>query len=1071
MLHRVRLQAVAARTLFVLSFALLPIQQLRAQGTITGRVTSEANLPLAGAQILAVGATATATTNDDGRYTLKNVRPGAIDVQVMRVGFKSEKQRVTVATGASVEANFRLARAVIELTEVVTTATGPQRRTELGNAISTLGDVAKRVEETPVSDITGLMTAKSPGVIILPSPVLGGAPTPRIRGISSISLSNEPIWVVDGVRYITNSTSSAGANAASLLNNLSPEEIQDIEIVKGPSAATLYGTNAANGVIVVTTRKGRAGATRWSTTAESRTIDDRNHYQPQYANYGHTPANPTKAIRCQLYVMATPSFTPAQGATCISDSLTHYDVLGDPENTFIQLGRGSLYGASVSGGSDAVRFFASGNLDNEFGPIQMPAQDIAYYENVLHVPVTGQMFHPRQQQKMNFRANVSAALSPTFDLTANAGFGKSSNTVEVDNASIIGLLYVQQSSFGFKGCPAGTENTGCGLDKSWTDPTGFPLHDANSFAPGSIMQYITNDDVQRFTGSMQANWRPLAWLQNDGTVGVDLSNNDQFHVCKLNECPNSGGNARVGNVYDLKQNRRNFSAKVASTATWQVRPWANLKTSVGSEYTNVEYDSLWAQARGLPPGASTLQAAATIVSYAAAQPNAVKTLGYYVQEQLALRDRLFLTVAARQDQNSAFGTDFQKVLYPKVSVSWIASDEDFFPKYQWLNSFRLRSAYGANGVQPGATAALQTFSPTTVNVAAKDQTTGPDLPGLTASNPGNKALKPETSSELEAGFEAEMLNRRVRLDYTYYNKKTKDALISLPIPSSVGAPVTSLLQNVGSTQNYGQEIQANAVLIDRPTFAWDVTVSGSHNNNGWLDLGVDPATGLDRVIGAGTVTQQRKGDPLFGQWYRNYTFADANGDGIIQQSEVKVDTALSFQGIGFAKDLVSIQNGIDLFRGKLHLNALFDYRGGGKTLEGNYFQCSSSPKACRETQDPTQPLWLQARAVAQTYGTKVNGTTYTTRLGYFVPFDAWRFRELSAVIALPDRVNQLMRAQAGSNLVLGARNLHVWTNFTGVDPEQNYGVGGATAARPEVQNDFNTSPPPTYFTMRLNLKF
>ncbi|MFL5606028.1 MAG: TonB-dependent receptor domain-containing protein, partial [Gemmatimonadaceae bacterium] len=980
MISRADWQAVAVSAVFLLLLA--PVQgTLRAQGTVTGRVISESSQPLAGAQVIAVGATASATTSEDGRYTLRNVRPGAIDVQVLHVGFKSEKQRVTVPSGSSVEANFRLARAVIQLTEVVTTATGQQRRSEIGNAISTLGDVSKRVEETPVTDITGLMTAKSPGVIILPSPVLGGAPTPRIRGISSISLSNEPIWVVDGVRYITNATSSAGANAASLLNNLSPEEIQDIEIVKGPSAATLYGTNAANGVIVVTTKKGRAGSTRWNVTAESRTVDDRNHYQPQYANWGHSPTNPTKAIRCQLYVMATPSFTPAQGATCISDSLTTYDVLGDPENTIIQLGRGSLYGVSANGGSETVRFFVSGNLDNEFGPIQMPAQDIAYYENVLHVPVTGQMFHPRQQQKMNFRTNVSAALSPTFDLTANAGFGKSSNTVEPDNSSIIGLLYVQQSSFGYKGCPAGTENSFCGLDKSWTDPTGFPLHDANSFAPGSIMQYITTDDVQRFTGSLQANWRPLSWMQNDGTVGVDLSNNDQFHVCKLNECPNQGGNSRVGNVYDLKQNRRNFSAKLASTGTWQVRPWANLKTSVGSEYTNVEFDSLWAQARFLPPGASTLQAASTIVSYAAAQPNAVKTLGYYVQEQLALRDRLFLTVAARQDQNSAFGTDFQKILYPKVSLSWIASDEDYFPKLSWLNSFRLRSAYGANGVQPGATAALQTFTPTTVNVATKDLTTGPDLPGLTANTPGNAALKPETSSELEAGFETELVNHRLRLDYTYYRKKTTDALINVPIPSSVGAPVTNLLQNVGSTQNVGHELQANAVLVDLPSVAWDVTVSASRNDNKWLDLGTDPGTGLDRVIGAGTVTQQRKGGPLFGQWYRNYTFADANGDGIIQQSEVQVDTALSFQGVGFATKLISIQNGIDLFRGKLRINALFDYRGGGKTLEGNYFQCSSAPKACRETQDPTQPLWLQARAVAVTYGTKVNGTTYTSRVG------------------------------------------------------------------------------------------
>ena len=198
----------------------------------------------------------------------------------------------------------------------------------------------------------------------------------------------------------------------------------------------------------------------------------------------------------------------------------------DPEATFIHLGRGSLVGGSVSGGNEALRYFASTNLDNEYGPIQMPAKDIRFYDDSLHVPVSNSMLHPRQGQKLNFRTNLSAAVSPKLDLSVNAGFGKSSNIIEPDNSAIIGLLYVQQSSFGWKGCPAGTEKTGCGMTgadgKAFTDPTGFPLNDANSFAPGSIMQFVTTDDVQRFTGSMDGNWRPLSWLQNQGTVGIDL---------------------------------------------------------------------------------------------------------------------------------------------------------------------------------------------------------------------------------------------------------------------------------------------------------------------------------------------------------------------------------------------------------------------------------------------------------------------------------------------------------------------------------------------------------------------
>ena len=1059
-------------------FAVGSSRVAQAQGTVTGRITAEGNLPLADARVIVVSTTVAATTNEDGRFTLKGVPAGTFDIQALHVGFQSQKKSVTVSAGSTTNADFVLKQAVVQLEEVVTTATGQQRRVELGNAIQTLGNINKKVEETPITSMQDLLQSKAPGVNVLSGSVTGGTPTIRVRGVSSINLTNAPIWVVDGVRYNTNTFGTAGQTNISLLNNLSPEEIEDIEIVKGPSAATLYGTNAANGVVVVTTKKGRAGSTRWTFTGETRTLDDRNHYQPQYANFGHRNGS-TANIRCQLPVMVTAKFGIADGATCFSDSVTSYNYLEDPDVTFIKLGRGSLFGTQVSGGTDAVRFFVNGSVDNEFGVVQMPAGDINYYDNVLHVPVTDQMFHPRQQQKYNLRSNLSAALSPKFDINATAGFGKSSNTIEPDNSLIIGLLYVGQAGYGWKGCPKGTENTGCGMTgsdgKGYVDPTGFPLNEANSFAPGDIMQYVTTDDILRFTGSTTLNYRPVSWLQNEGTIGLDWATVDVFHVCRLNECPASGATARLGNVSDFKANNRNFSSKLASTASWQATSALNLKTSVGGEYINTEGDSLSASGRGLPPGASTLGATSTFVSFSAAQQKAVKTLGYYVQEQASIRDRLFVTVAARQDQNSAFGTNFQNITYPKVSASWLASDESFFPQFSWLSSFRLRGAYGANGVQPRPTDAFQQFSPGSQNVTKVDQQSGTDVSSLLASNPGNPNLKPETSSELEMGFEADFFNRRLHIDYTRYDKRTSNALIALPIPSSVGAPVTSLLQNIGKTKNWGNEVQANLGLVDRRNFGWDVTISASHNDNKWVDLGQDPSkctttngatTCADLVIGAGTTTQQHKGDPLFSQWYRGYTYADKNGDGIIQVSEVTVDTALSKIAVGFAKDLVSIQNGVDFFQRRVHLSALLDYRAGGNTLEGNYFQCSAAPKGCRDNQDPTAPLWMQARAVAVNNGTRVNGTTYTTRLGYFVPAQFWKLREVAASMVLPQVANRYLRSQTGSTLVFGVRNVHTWSSFTGVDPEQNYGVNGN-----EVTNDFNTFPPPTYFTLRLNLKY
>jgi TonB-linked SusC/RagA family outer membrane protein len=1022
---------------------------LRAQGTITGTVTAEVGgTPLAGARVIVIGGNGEATAGEAGKYTLRNVRTGTYDVQVLHVGYKSAKKSVTVANGATVTLDFTMTTAVVQLQEIVTTATGQQRKLELGNAISTLGDVSSSVEQRQIATVSDMLTAKAPGVIVLPGSTLGGEPTVRVRGVSSISLSNAPIWYVDGVRFAAGATNSGTDTNFSLLNSLNPEEIEDIEIVKGPSAATLYGTDAANGVVVITTKKGKAGAAKWTWTGELGSVDDRTNYQDMYANWGHSPKNPSTQIRCQLAIMTS--------TTCLSDSVTHYNLLEDPTRTFVHLGNRSLVGAQVSGGSETVRFFASGNVDNETGPIQMPGFEVDRF-NSLHTPVRDEWFHPLAQQKVGLRTNLSANLGPKFDLSANVGWNKMDNRIEPESDLFISLYYVGMQNYGFKGP---------GLDKETEDVNGTPLNDYLQYAPGDIMQFLSQQDIQRFTGSFTGSWRPFSWMQNEGTVGVDQANVNFFSLCRVEECPPQSSDARSGFVEDDRRNNRNVSAKITSTSSWNAKPWANLKTTVGADYTNVEIDSVNTSGINLPPGATTVSSS-TQFTAGELQPTATKTLGLYLQEQAGLRDRLFLTVAARTDQNSAFGTNFQRVLYPKASVSWIASDETFFPHPTWLNQFRLRSSFGASGVQPGRTSGLVLFRPGTVTITSRGGTSGSDTPSLIASNPGNADLKPERSSEFEGGFETQLLNNRLHLDYTFYDKRTKDALIQVPIAASGAASTTSLLENVGSTRNYGHEAQLNAQLVDSRRFGWDVTLSGSHNTALIVNLGTDASTGKPRIIGAGLTTEQHNGDPINSQWYHPYTYSDDNHDGILQRAEVHVDSSFKNFGNGIPRDLFSIQNGIDLFSRKLRINALFDYKGGYNTQDGaNNFQCNSPPQSCRETQDPTSPLVLQARAIAKTYGTSINGTTYKSGAGYFINGQFWKFRELSAVVSLPNMLNRALRSQNGSTIVFGARNLHLWTSFTGIDPEANAGINSN-----ESQFEFQTAAAPTYFTARLNLKY
>jgi TonB-linked SusC/RagA family outer membrane protein len=1032
-------------------------RHLAAQGTITGRVSTQGtDQPLADARVLVIGTSLSATTADDGKFTIRNAPAGSVNLQVLRVGYQSQKKTVAVTAAQSTTADFVMTVAVAQLEEVVTTATGQARKVELGNALSTLGDVGKKVEESEISNTADLITAKAPGVIVLPGSTLGGAPTIRVRGVSSISLSNAPIWVVDGVRISTGTLNSGTDTNFSLLNTLNPDEIEDIEIVKGPSAATLYGTDAANGVVVVTTKKGHAGASRWSFFGEAGNVDDRTNYPDMYANWGHTLGNPGTQVRCQLATMAPPGTTPTSDKQCISDSVTHYNLLADPTRTFIHMGNRKAAGAQVSGGNDAVRFFASGDLNNEVGPIQMPGFEVDRFHS-QGVQVRDDWFHPLAQQQASTRMNLSASVSPTFDLNANAGFTKMDNRIEPESDLIIALLYTGMQNYGFKGP---------GLGKAVNQVDGTFLNDYLQWSPGDIMQAGSQNDVQRTIGSFDANWRPLSWMSNTGTLGIDLANIDFFHLCALNQCPPQSATARVGNVTDNRSDNRNLSAKVTSTSSWNAKSWMNLKTTVGGDYTNLETDNVNSNGQTLPPGASQVGAASSIGA-SETQPTATKTLGVYAQEQASMRDRLFLTVAARSDQNSAFGTNFQHVLYPKASLSWLASDESFFPHYSWLDQFRYRFSYGASGVQPGRTQGLVLFAPGTVTIDGRSSTTGTDTPGLTSSNPGNANLKPEKSTEYETGVDAQVLQNRVHVEYTFYNKTTHDALISVPIAPSGAASVSSILENVGSTRNQGHEVQVTAQLFDTRRFGWDVTLTGSHNTTKILDLGLDASTGKPRIIGAGGLTEQRVGGPIDDQWYHPYTYHDDNGDGVLQVNEVHVDSSFVSYGNGIPKDLFSVNTGFDLFNRKLRITSLFDYKGGYSTQDGaDNFQCNSTPLSCQSTQDPRARLDQQAAAIAKTYGTVIGTTSFKSGAGYYMNGQFWKWRELSAIMQLPDRFDHLIHAQSGSSLVFGARNLHMWTNFWGLDPEANAGLNGS-----ETQFEFQTAAAPTYFTLRMNLKY
>jgi TonB-linked SusC/RagA family outer membrane protein len=1024
--------------------ALVPVA-LQAQATITGRVTAAGtNQPLVDARVMVVSTNLVAIANADGRYTLRNVPNGNLEIRALRVGYQEQKKPIVITSGQAATLDFTMVDAVVQLSEIVTTATGEQRRVEIGNAVTTLGDITKKVETQPVTNIGDLMVAKAPGVIVLPGVMTGAAPQIRVRGLGSLAtagsgISNNPIYVIDGVRMANNNVSlNTGGTQASLLNDIDPNEIEDIEIVKGPSAATLYGTDAANGVVVITTRKGRAGATRWSWYGEGGSVSDRNGYWSTYASWGHDSTG--KLTRCTL-------ITESQNK-CTLDSLTSFNVMTNPSTTSLHLGHRDGYGMNASGGTEQVRFFLSGDMSNEIGPINMPQFARASLVS-SGTPLRDEWVNPEAFQAENFRANLTAAFTPKLDVNVSTGFSNTNQRLpQVDN-NIFSFEYSALNNPGFNHD---------GLNYTEAGTLGENRNGYGGFSPAQIFQFLNQNQTQRFIGSTDATWRPLAWMQNEGTVGLDLANNDFLSLCRFGECPNSG-TRRQGGVTNAQTNFRNLSAKIVSNMTWQARQDLSFKSTLGADYTNLETDGVSVTGTNLPPGAQAPSQAAVITSGTNTDLQTVnKTLGLYVQEQASFRDRLFLVGALRTDQNSSFGTNFQRVVYPKASLSWIISDEPWFPRYHAINSFRIRSAFGESGVQPGGTVALQTYASSTSNIATvPGSTTSTDTPGLRQNALGNSDLKPERSSETEAGFETGLWNNRVHLDATYYHKKTSDALISLPIASSSGAAATSVLANLASTSNSGYELTVNTTLLDLRTIGWDVTIAGSHNSQKILALGNDLAGKPVATIVSGS-TRDSIGLPINAFVVHPYTYADANKDGIITPNEVTVGTGFTYAGYSQPRDIVSITNGFDVLNRKIRITVLTDYKGGYSLYnQSSQFYATNFATWYSENVKST-PLWDQARNVASS-----SASNPTTVMGYIENGQFWKLREVSAALTLPDRLAQRIRAR-DAQLVFSARNLHTWTSYTGVDPESNYGTG-------DVQTDFSTLAPRTSLNLRLNLHF
>ena len=1034
---RRRLTALAA-TLFVV--ASTAFAQQPAGGTVVVRVTNTADQkPIEAARAFLVTTNFANQTSVDGRVTFRGVPAGAYTVRVLRVGFGEQTRRVTVTAGATATVDVGMSVAAVSLAAVVTTATGEQRRVEIGNATANI-DAASVVAAAPVGSLNDLLNSRAPGVTVTSGTQTGTGARIRIRGMNSVSLSNEPIWIIDGIRMnSTNANFSAptgngvngntGGNNASRIGDLNPDEIENIEIVKGPSAATLYGTDAANGVILVTTKKGRAGAPRWSMYAEGGVVRDRNTYPTAYSLWGKRPGETVSSRAfCNLQRVGT--------GECLADSTSALNIFTEKDLTPLATGDRRQFGVQVSGGSEAVRYFVAAEQEQEVGVLSLPQFERQRFDS-LKTPLRAWVDEPNQMNRRSLRANVNATLSPKLDLGVQTNFINVAQRYSLESNATAGL-----GSQVFGGPGTRDNGTVTGL--------GTPLNGYRAWTPGYSWQEQTAQSVNRFLWSAQANYRPFTWLANRATIGNDYASISDENLLFRGEGPPLTATTRLGSRGIGRNNTNNLTVDVGSTAQYNLIG-LGLKTTVGAQYIGQRSSIANTGSRQLAPASQNVASGTQPVVSEATQIS--KTFGVFVEQAVAIRDRLFLTAAVRSDQNSAFGTNFQRILYPKASASYLISQEDWWKAPGWLNSLRLRYAYGQSGVQPGPNDALLFFGAGTTNIQNADQ------PTLIQQALGNPDLKPERSGEQEAGFEAQLFSSRLSVDFTYYNKVTKDALINAILPPSFGS-VTSQLTNLGSVKNSGLELVLTAQLFDRSSFGWDMNVAASTNANEVLSLGSTPPQ-------IGTTSRIVVGYPISGYWARPITgYADKNGDGYITyfadsaRNEVFVGDSAEFRGYATPRHTATLTNGFEFLNRRLRITSMWDVRGGSRWYNNTERIRCTRPN-CGGRNNLTAPLIDQAMNIA------ANEHPARTLDGYFQPGGFTRLREASVQYTFsPDLAARLLKARTLS-LALSGRNLRLFTNYRGSDPESGFNTTSGT----EAPNEFQTIAPPSYFILRVNVGY
>lgn len=800
-------------------------------GSIAGLVRSDAGEPIPGAQVSVVGTNLGTLTQENGRYLIRQVPAGTHQVQVDLIGYGSATREVTVAAGQTVTLNIMLTSEAIALEEIVVTGvSGATVKAKVPFDITTMDAADMPV---PAVDAGSLIKGKVAGATVHQgSGRPGSAPSILLRGATSINAagrSQEPLYIVDGVILSGSMVDIDGL------------DIENIEVVKGAAAASLYGSRAANGVVQISTKRGGTvpdDQVRYTVRSEFGTnslrdadIVPMSHFyrmnESQTAFISGT-GEECQFLECESVVYAGQAAGPDENA----NEWNSYMINPWPGGAFNQV----------------ERFFDSGNYNENYVAASGRAGLTNFHVSFSNLGQGGIMRGFEGFNRNNFRLNLDQSVRDNFTVSASAFYSQSDQDQFPENSGT--------PLFRLTRVPAGVDLLACQDDPSKScadDPENIilvtnPFNASESANPVyEMLVEEFKEDRNRFLGSVNAGWSPLSWLTVDGNASFDRLDRQRDQRFPKGY-RTVGPNQTLNNGFMYEQNRRQEALNTSVTATgrFNLTPDIANRTQVRYLY---EQDDRWTSAlSGYDMAVADLYTFSNVdpeTFSGSSSSQSIRSDGYFLITNFDIFDRYIVDALVRNDGSSLFGEDQRRHWYYRLAGAWRLGLEPWF-NVPAFDELKLRAAYGTAGNRPRFVAQYETYS-----------VSGGVISPVTL---GNKDLRPETSRELELGLDASFLDNRFGLGLTYANTNTDDQILFVPLPAFTG--FGAQYQNAGALESTSWEASLEARLLQTTNTNWSARLLFDRTRSTITELGPPPFTYGVPGQALGSVYWAREGEEL-----------------------------------------------------------------------------------------------------------------------------------------------------------------------------------------------------------------